>query len=75
MLTSFSKTALGAACRTCVRDEDGGISVEFVVACGAIFGLGLAILNIFGEGAEGIASNTHSAFSEQKITLVSASST
>ena len=48
---------INAVARRFAKDEDGAVTVDFVVLCGAVVGIGLAAANAIYTQVEGAADN------------------
>ena len=59
---------INAVARRFAKDEDGAVTVDFVVLCGAVVGIGLAAANA-------IYTNVQTAATEMSITTTAADGT
>ena len=50
-----------------IRDEDGAVTVDWVVLTAAIVGLGIAVLASVGQGVEDLSGKIETNLSEQEI--------
>jgi Flp pilus assembly pilin Flp len=61
--------------KTFRNDEDGAVTVDFVVLTAAIVILGLVVGTVISDGAEGLAVKIDNSLDDQGVVLESATST